>query len=159
VSIRKSLSWLLLMLLPGIVFAVPLPVPNPLPSSISGVYLGPDRACRVELYRAPNPQFTRVETACVLFAGGVTESLTEIYTPGGQCPTSSAAWVFDGYRPAQRGYYSMQAFDAGATLSVVLSTNPTSASNGVGTLQTWQLVQSVTSRAPYSCAQPGRDKR
>lgn len=148
---------LLLLSLPA--FAVPLPVPNPLPSSISGVYIGPDRACRVELYRAPNPQFTRIETACLLFAGGVTESLTEIYTPGGQCPNSSAAWAFDPYRVAQRGYYSMQAYDLGATLSVVLSANQTNASNGVGTLQTWQLVQPVTSRAPYSCAQPGRDRK
>lgn len=148
---------LLLLSLPA--FAVPLPVPNPLPSSISGVYLGPDRACRVELYRSPNPQFTRVETACLLFAGGVTESLTEIYTPSGQCPNSSLGLVFDQYRGAQRGYYSMQAYDLGATLSVVLSANQTSASNGVGTLQTWQLVQPVTSRAPYSCAQPGRDRK
>lgn len=148
---------LLLLSLPA--FAAPLPVPNPLPSSISGVYLGPDRACRVELYRSPNPQFTRIETACLLFAGGVTESLTEIYTPGGQCPNSSLGLVFDQYRVAQRGYYSMQAYDLGETLTAVLSGNQTNASNGVGTLQTWQLVQPITSRAPYSCAQPGRDKR
>lgn len=67
----------------------------PLPSSISGAYLTPERVCRVEAFRWTDPRWT---------------------------------------------------------LSVVVGLDPSAVANGIGTPQTWQLVESIASRAPYTCA-------
>ncbi len=154
----------------------------PLPSAITGSYLTPERACRLELYRAASPQWTYVDLQCLRFADGLqTSMLSQVFTPG-QCPDGTyLAFSFDprlqtgapkaaqalsgvwymgaaGWQPLTTSlgeYFSIRAF-AATQLSVLVGLDPTALVNGVGTPQTWvRLPQhDFASRAPYACNAP-----
>lgn len=124
----------------------------PLPSSISGAYLTPERVCRVEAFRWTDPRWTQVEIRCMRFGDGhFTSALYTIWTPG-QCPLTMTPFAFEpSAADPIREHFAITGY-TGSTLSVVVGLDPSVVANGNGTPQTWQLVESIASRAPYSCA-------
>lgn len=110
-----------------------------------------------------------------------TSMLARVYTPGGQCPgpislpvdprnlfqaakaggalqadASVMLYVDHAWRamPLLKSgsveYWSIRAFSPGA-LSVAVGLDQSALLNGGGILQTWTLVESFASRAPYTC--------
>lgn len=153
----------------------------PLPSSISGAYLTPERGCRLELYRFTAPQWTQIDLQCLRWGDGLhTSMLATVFTPNGQCPSdlslpfdprglvaaagkgtpadASILLSIDGqWRPMPMlksgsvEYWSIRSF-APTALSVAVGIDQSALLNGGGIVQTWQLVESIASRSPYSCA-------
>lgn len=154
-----------------------------LPSAITGAYLTPERGCRLELYRHPDQQSTMIDLQCLRWADGLhTSMLSRVYTPGGQCPgpislpfdpralfegakaevrTDPSVLIYiDGqWRPlpvlksGSVEFWLIRAFSPGA-LSVAVGLDQSALLNGGGILQTWTLVESIASRAPYTCPSP-----
>lgn len=124
----------------------------PLPSSISGAYLTPERVCRVEAFRWTDPRWTQVEIRCMRFGDGhFTSALYTIWTLG-QCPQTMTPFAFEpSAADPIREHFAITGY-TGSALSVVVGLDPTAVANGNGTPQTWQLVESIASRAPYTCA-------
>ena len=155
----------------------------PLPSSITGAYLTPERGCRLELYRNPDQQSTMIDLQCLRWGDGLhTSMLARVYTPGGQCP-GPISLPFDPrnlFEAAKAGhevqadpsvmiyidgrwrqmpvlksgnveFWSIRTFAPGV-LSVAVGIDQSALLNGGGVVQTWQLVESIASRAPYTCA-------
>ncbi len=124
----------------------------PLPSSISGAYLTPERVCRVEAFRWTDPRWTQVDIQCMRLSDGrQTSALYTIWTPG-QCPQTGQPLAFEPSAPDPiREHFAITGY-TGSTLSVVVALNPSAVANGQGVPQTWQLVESIASRAPYTCA-------
>jgi hypothetical protein len=155
----------------------------PLPSSITGGYLTPERSCRLELYRWVDPNWTVLDLQCLRFADGLQTSVTAvIFTlgPGNtkQCPDgASLALPFDpriqtgtdkaaipgvfyltptGWHPLTKSmgeYFSIQSFGPDY-LSVLVGLDPSGLVNGHGVRQTWIRQSSFASRAPYTCEPP-----
>ena len=72
----------------------------PLPSSITGAYLTPERVCRLELYRNMDPRWTLIDLQCLRIADGLhTSLLANVFTltqTGLGCPDGgSLALPFD----------------------------------------------------------------
>lgn len=124
-----------------------------LPSSISGAYLTPERACRVELFRYVDPRWTQIEIKCLRFGDGhQTSALYTVLTPG-QCPQTLQPIAFEPSAPDPiREHFAITGY-TGSTLGVVVALNPSAVANGQGVPQTWQLVESIASRSPYTCGQ------
>ena len=123
-----------------------------LPSSISGAYLTPERACRLELYRGTDPRWTQVDIQCMRLSDGrQTSALYTIWTPG-QCPQTLTPFAFEpSAADPIREHFAITGY-TGSTLSVVVALDPSAVASGQGVPQTWQLVDSIASRSPYTCA-------
>lgn len=156
----------------------------PLPSSITGAYLTPERVCRLELYRWTAPQWTQIDLQCLRWGDGLhTSMLATVFTPN-QCPrdlalpfdprglfaveaqqdkvapTDWSVMLYDGgqWRPlpwlksGSVEFFSIRSYTP-STLSVAVGIDQSALLNGGGIVQTWQLVESIASRAPYTCGQ------
>lgn len=152
---------------------------EPLPSAISGAYLTPERACRVELYRYVAPQWTNVQADCLRWYDGLATSvLATIFTPNGQCPQDFAlpfdprglgavankagAATLPGVYVAYGGawlavpdsftteYFGIRTYTS-TTLSVGIGGDPSGILNGGGISQAWNRVDTIASRSPYAC--------
>lgn len=120
---------------------------GPINSSASGVYIGSDRVCRIMLARY-EVQWTQVDIRCLHFAGGQSQSLTTVYSPG-NCP-QGGAYSLTPWAPGE--YLSLRAFDpVQQALSIVRGTDQTAVTNGVGIAETWHVIGFAPSPAPYSC--------
>lgn len=121
----------------------------PIPSSASGVYIGPDRVCRVVLSRWAT-HWVQLDLACVPWVGQPTYSLTTLYAPAA-CPTETVAWAINPWPVfVVREYLSIREI-LPDRLRVVTGFDPTAVSNGIGTEAEWLLVQPLPSPVPYSC--------
>lgn len=155
-----------------------------LPSSITGAYLTPERGCRLELYRWTDPRWTQIDLQCLRWGDGLqTSMLARVFTPE-QCPgdialpfdprSLSAAEALTGKAESAPGvmlyvdgywrampwiksgsveYFSIRSFTA-STLSVAVGIDQSALLNGGGIVQTWQQVESIASRSPYTCGSP-----
>ena len=122
-----------------------------IPSSASGVYLTPDRVCRVVFQRYA-VSWLQADLVCMQFSGVVSSSLTTVYAPGAQaCWPDSVAVQLE--RPSQVNYVAWRGFN-GTALSANVG-NPAEIVNGGGTGQSWQRITAVASPAPYTCASAG----
>lgn len=130
-----------------------------IPSAASGAYVAPDRLCRVVLSRARS-NHVDVDLLCVTDSGVPTYSLTRIYAPGGKCLGSfgvTPSFAFSG--PDQgAGFVALDQF-AGAALLVRRAPDPTTLANGGGVAETWAMVRSIQSPAPYTCDNPAQPLR
>lgn len=150
-----------------------------IPSSVSGGFNTPDRACRLVFSRG-EVVWTFVEIDCLRWGDGAqTSALYRIYTPN-QCPTEYNVFAFDprvagaekaqavpvpgvyyltgeGWRPfavdkSATEYFAIRGHDElSGALSTVVGTDPSPVSNGIGVPQTWWREEVVASPAPYSC--------
>ncbi len=131
----------------------------PIPSGASGVYIAPDRVCRIVFSRYQT-HWIQLDLACLPFnAGQTTHSLTTLWAPGGACPVESIAWNFNPWPPgAVREYVSIRAV-LPDRLEMMVGTDVNAVSNGAATPQTWLLVQPVASPAPYTCVAPTGERK
>jgi len=148
-----------------------------IPSSVSGGYLTPDRACRAVFSRYFS-LWTQLELSCLRWGDG--SQTYALYTVYGTCPDEYNVFAFDPreYAPSsdkvagmwyagEKGewipvstkstgeVFSIRSFTSN-TLSVVVGVDPSAVSNGIGVPQTWYLAESLGSPAPYSCSPPTR---
>lgn len=119
-----------------------------IPSSASGVYLTPDRVCRVVFQRYA-VSWIQADLVCMQFSGVVSSSLTTLYAPGANaCWPDSVAVQFE--RPSQVNYVAFHSY-TGAVINSLVG-NPAAVVNGGGVEQIWQRVAILPSPAPYTCA-------
>lgn len=147
-----------LLLLCSAAFADPHPLPVQIPSAVNGVYIAPERTCRVEFYRFGDA--VRLDLRCLHHGDGRQSwALHDQYAPD-RCPTDSATWAIDPAMPlGVREHIAIRGYDLiGGTLSVVIGIDQTAVANGNGIAQTWHQVESIGSPGPYTCesAQPYR---
>lgn len=119
-----------------------------IPSAASGVYLTPDRVCRVVFARY-QVSWIRADLTCLEFNGALSNAATVLYAPGeGSCWTSGAAIPFNPQSPADYVAFTS------STESVVnvLVGNQAAVVNGGGSAQVWTRIAYVPSPAPYTCA-------
>lgn len=124
----------------------------PIDSTASGVYLAPDRVCRIVLSRWQT-LWTQVEIRCLQFGGAQTASLTTVYT-NGVCGPLGVAYMLNPWPPeVQREFINLRSYDpALLTLQVVRGTDQNGVTNGAGTHETWNRIGTAQSQEPYSCA-------
>ena len=122
----------------------------PIPSAASGIYITPDRVCRVVFSRY-QVSWLQAELTCMSFTGAVTSTLSTLYAPGaGSCWPAGAAVPFNTQNPTD--YVSWVAYfteDAGALGALV--GNQAQVVNGDGSAQKWVRVATIESPAPYTC--------
>lgn len=127
-----------------------------IPSAASGAYVAPDRLCRVVLSRA-GANHIDVDLLCVTDAGVPMSSVTRIEAWNGRCVGSLyTTYVFavSGASP-MAGFVALDAF-TGLALQVRRAADPGTLYNGGGAAETWTLVRSLPSPAPYTCGKrPG----
>lgn len=129
----------------------------PIDSTASGVYIAPDRVCRVVLSRYQT-LWVQADIRCLNFSGISTASLTTVYAPG-SCPQGGAYWL-NPWPPGQPPeYLSLRSYDPAGTLAVLLGNDPTNVYNGIGSAQTWYRVGAVPSPSPYSCGGSASDRK
>lgn len=124
----------------------------PLPSSVSGAYLTPDRLCRLELSRA-GVNHVDVDLLCVADDGTATYSRTRAEAWAGSCPGdpyTANVFSIDG-GAVLAGFAALDSFD-GARMYVRVAADPSTLYNGGGTPQTWIRVRPIGSASPYTCA-------
>ena len=122
-----------------------------IPSAASGVYLTPDRVCRV-VFQRYQVSWIRADLTCLEFSGALSNAATVLYAPGeGSCWTSGAAIPFNPQSPADYVAFT------GSTESVVntLVGNQAAVVNGGGSAQVWTRIAYVPSPAPYACSGGG----
>ena len=130
-----------------------------IPSAASGAYVAPDRLCRLVLSRAGS-NHVDVDLLCVTDAGMPTYSVTRAFAYNGACIGSfGVAYVFalSGPNPAS-GFVALDAF-TGAALQVRRAADPNTLVNGGGVAETWAMVRSIQSPAPYTCGNPAQPLR
>ena len=119
-----------------------------IPSAASGVYLTPDRVCRLVLARY-QVSWIRADLTCLEFSGALSNAATVLYAPGeGSCWTSGAAIPFNPQSPVD--YVTFPSF-TGAVLNALVG-NQAAVINGGGVEQIWQRIAIVPSPAPYTCS-------
>lgn len=131
-----------------------------IPSAASGLYLTPDRVCRV-VFQRYQVSWIRADLTCLEFSGALSNAASVLYAPGeGSCWTSGAAIPFNPQSPADYVAFT------GSTESVVntLVGNQAAVVNGGGSAQVWTRIAYAPSAAPFSCgdsppAQAWRDER
>ena len=122
-----------------------------IPSAASGVYLTPDRVCRVVLARY-QVSWIRADLTCLEFNGALSNAATVLYAPGeGSCWPDTAAIPFNPQSPVD--YVTLRSF-GGNSLAVQIG-NQAAVINGNGQNQAWSLIAPVASPAPYSCGSSG----
>lgn len=122
-----------------------------IPSSASGVYVTPDRVCRLQLTRL-GQDHANVDLLCITDAGLPTWSNSTAFAFGGACigsPGVAYAFPFSGQDPGA-GTVAFDALDSGG-LRVRVGPDLAALYSGGGLPQTWLLVRPVTSPAPYTC--------
>lgn len=131
------------------------PIPGPIASDASGIYVGSDRVCRIVLSKYQS-LWVQSDIRCMHFAGGESYSLATIYTGGG-CPSGHAQSLTP-YAPNE--YLLLQWFSAqDGTLGIVRGTNQTAVTNGIGTAETWFRVGRSPPLVPYYCGARFSDYR
>lgn len=121
-------------------------------SNVSGVYAGPDRVCRIVMFRYQS-LWVQSDARCIEFVSGAqTRATATVWSPN-SCPTETWAIPLD----QTAGYYgphlSIRTVNGGGeSLSVVLGAGPNAAASGTGQAQTWYRLETVQSPAPFSCA-------
>lgn len=117
-------------------------------STASGVYLGPDRVCRLVLARFSNPAWLDAQLSCVQFDGQVTVSRPLLYAPEpNSCWGSGAAIPFNPQFPVD--FLSLRSSNA-STLTVAVGNQAAVVNNG-GDVQVWTRIASAPSYAPFTC--------
>ena len=124
-----------------------------IPSSVSGLYTTPTGACAL-VYSNDVPEYTHIEIACV---GTAPLSSIGNATLFGTCPTSSFPMTFDQRAGPESRSFAVLDFTA-TTLTVVISTSLTNASNAVGTVEVWNKRFNINPQNPYVCAPTKFDK-
>lgn len=118
-----------------------------IPSASSGVYLTPDRVCRV-VFQRYQVSWIRADLTCLEFGGMLSNSAQTVYAPeAGSCWPDGSAIPFNPQSPVD--YVTFRSASANA-LAVQVGTQG-AVVNGVGTNQAWQLIAPVVSPAPYTC--------
>ena len=118
-----------------------------IPSDASGVYLTPDRVCRLVLARY-QVSWIRADLTCLEFNGALSNAATVLYAPGdGSCWPSGAAIPFNPQSPVD--YVTFPSF-TGAVLNSLVG-NQAAVVNGGGVEQIWQRIAILPSPAPYTC--------
>lgn len=125
-----------------------------IPSAASGIYVTPDRVCRVVFARYQVTSL-QADLTCMSFAtGALTFTLSTLYAPeAGSCWPAGAAVPFNAQTPTD--YVSWVAYfdqDAGALGALV--GNQAQVVNGDGNGQKWVRVATIESPAPYTCGAP-----
>lgn len=119
-----------------------------IPSAASGVYVGSDRVCRVELARYQS-LWIKLDLVCIEFGGRMTYAAPVLYAPN-QCWDSSVSVAFSGH--AWNEFVALRLYsESSNTLAVVIGPDITQVANGIGRTETWARVGTVTSPAPYTC--------
>jgi len=119
-----------------------------LPSSVSGVYITPDRVVRIELFRFQT-WWVRLESQSLRIGdGGLAAELATLWSPSA-CP-DGVAWPLDYRTPLVRTYFRVNAV-LPKRLDVVIGTDQALVKRGIGAAQTWYLLEPVASRSPYTC--------
>lgn len=134
-----------------------------IPSSASGVYLTPDKVCRLILARA-NVDYIKADLSCLSYGGAATAASYQLYAPGdAACWPDSVAIPIDPQQIDATEYVALRGY-AGSVLNA-LSGNPAAVVNGIGTEQSWTRIVLLPSPYPYAgCsasppAQTWRDER
>ena len=122
-----------------------------IPSAASGIYITPDRVCRVVFARYQVTSL-QADLSCMSFStGAMTFTLATLFAPqAGSCWPAGAAVPFDRMNPTD--YVSWVAYfteDAGALGALV--GNQAQVVNGDGSAQKWVRVATIESPAPYTC--------
>lgn len=150
-----------------------------LPSSISGGFTTPERACRLVLARHQTV-FTQISITCLRWADGLPSSaLYQVYTPN-QCPDGNSTILSFSPRPVEADkastlvpgaryfgpagwlpyalekngeeFFVIRGYDeVSGALSVLIGADPSALANGFGVPQTWRREVPVPSPAPYTC--------
>lgn len=119
-----------------------------IPSSASGVYLTPDRVCRV-VFQRYQVSWIRADLTCLEFNGALSNAATVLYAPGeGSCWPDGAAIPFNPQSPVD--YVTFPSF-TGAVINALVG-NQAAVINGGGVEQIWQRIAIVPSPAPYTCS-------
>ncbi len=134
-----------------------------IPSSASGVYLAPDKVCRLVLARAA-VDYIKADLSCLSYSGAATAASWQLYAPGDSaCWPDSVAIPIDPRQIDTTEYVALRGY-AGSTLNV-LSGGPAAVVNGGGDEQSWTRIVLLPSPYPYvGCsasppAQTWRDER
>lgn len=118
-----------------------------IPSASSGVYLTPDRVCRV-VFQRYQVSWLKADLTCLEFSGALSNAATVLYAPeAGSCWPDTAAIPFNPQSPVD--YVTFRSATANS-LGVQVG-NQAAVVNGVGQNQAWQLIAPVASPAPYTC--------
>lgn len=128
-----------------------------IPSAASGIYITPDRICRVELARYGQDHIN-VDLLCIGDATGMpTYSHSTAFAFAGACVGGAGvAYVFPFSGPApSAGYVALDVHDISG-LHVRVAADPNTLLNGGGTPQVWARLRPITSSAPYTCGQAPR---
>ena len=142
----RSLILFLAMLL-----CAPAHAASPIPSAASGVYITPDRVCRVVFARYQG-SWLQAELTCMAWSGAVTSTLSTLYAPGeGACWTAGAAVPFNAQAPADFVSW-VDYFDQAPGALGALVGNQALVINGDGEAQKWVRVATLPSPAPFTCA-------
>ena len=123
----------------------------PIPSAASGVYITPDRVCRVVFSRF-QVSWLLAEMTCMEWSGAVKSSSQTVYAPqAGSCWPAGSAVAFNSQAPID--YVSfVHYFDADAGALGALVGNQAQVVNGDGEGQKWVRVATLESPAPFTCA-------
>ena len=129
--------------------AVASPTPGPIPSTVSGAYVGEQFVCRLVFSRF-GAGHVDMDVRCFDFINGrASQSYSRIWGTLG-CPDQTTAIPIDAQAGLSGLFFSIRAIYAGA-IDVVVSVGPDGASNGIGSHQTWLLLEPIPSPAAYSC--------
>ncbi len=122
-------------------------------SAASGIYITPDRICRVELARYGQDHIN-VDLLCIGDATGMpTYSHTTVFAFAGSCIAGkgvTSVFQFSGPSPAA-GFVAFDVHDL-AGLHVRVAPDASTLYNGGGQPQVWPMLRPITSGAPYTCA-------
>lgn len=134
-----------------------------IPSSASGVYLAPDKVCRLILARTA-VDYIRADLSCLSFGGAATAATWQLYAPGDSaCWPDTVAIPIDPRQIDATEYVALRSY-SGSVLNV-LSGGPAAVVNGGGDEQSWTRIVLLPSPYPYAgCsatppAQAWRDER
>lgn len=150
----RSLILILALAIGTAAFADIAPVPLQLPSSISGVYKGPDRVCSLVL--SESTALTKdAELQCIVWGSQSDQvfNLQRLGQPDGKCPSDSQVFQFRStfgalLTPNTPGFRIVGINDDSIVVRVGF---PGELGLGGGALQTWQRIETLQSPAPYTC--------
>jgi hypothetical protein len=123
---------------------------DPIPSAASGVYVAPDKVCRV-VFARHEVSWLRAELTCMAWSGDRTSMIYRLYAPGaGACWPQSVAVPFNANAPVDYVAF-VHYFDQDAGALGALVGNEAEVINGDGSAQKWVRVATLPSPAPYTC--------
>lgn len=126
-------------------------------SAASGVYITPERICRVELARYGQDHIN-VDLLCIADASGMPSySHTTVFAFAGSCIAGkgvASVFAFSGPSPAA-GFVALDVHDL-AGLHVRIAPDANTLVNGGGQPQVWPMLRPITSSSPYTCPEQPR---